>query len=91
MIMRWINNEQYICFNIAELFAWQDELDKYEYENQEKAWELFNDFLWEAENQLEYSEEFIRELEKIHNDIESGIGLKRFVSLEDLERSLDDG
>ena len=48
-------------------------------------------FLWEAENQLEYSEEFIRELEKIHNDIESGIGLKRFVSLEDLERSLDDG
>ena len=90
MIMRWINNEQYICFNIEELFAWQDELDKYEYENQEKAWELFNDFLWEAENQLEYSEEFIRELEKIHNELESDIGLRRFVSLEDLKKELND-
>ena len=67
MIMQWIDNKQYICFDIKELFAWQDALDEIEDSDFHKcpSWILFNDFLAEAENQLEYSEEFIRELESI--------------------------
>ena len=66
-MMRWIDNKQYICFDIKELFAWQDALDELEGSDFPKceSWVLFNDFLAEAENQLEYSEEFIHELESI--------------------------
>lgn len=78
MMMRWVDNKQYICFDIEELFAWQDELDKYEFENQEKAWELFNDFLWEAECQLEYSEEFLRKLEDIEKEMKQGLKIKHY-------------
>ena len=71
MIQRYINKKQYVCFDINELFAWQDALDEIEKEPS-KAWNLFNDFLDEAENQLEYSEEFIKEMEEIHKKVESG-------------------
>lgn len=77
-MMRWIDNKQYICFDIEELFAWQDELDKYEFKNQEKAWELFNDFLWEAECQLEYSKEFLRKLEDIEKEMKQGLKIKHY-------------
>lgn len=81
MIQRWINKKQYVCFSIDELFAWQDSLDEIEKEPF-KAWNLFNDFLDEAENQLEYSEEFIKEMEEIHKKVESG-DYSDFVSFED--------
>ena len=32
MIQRYINNKQYVCFDINELFAWQDALDEIEKE-----------------------------------------------------------
>lgn len=82
MIQRWINEKQYVCFSIDELFAWQDSLDEIEKEPS-KAWNLFNDFLDEAENQLEYSEEFIKEMEEIHKKVESG-DYSDFVKVEDL-------
>ena len=73
MIQRWINKKQYICFSIDELFSWQDRLDELEEnDNESLAWDLFNDFLNEAENQLEYSEEFLREMEEIHKKVENG-------------------
>ena len=53
MIQRWIDKKQYICFSIDELFSWQDKLDELEEnDNESLAWDLFNDFLNEAENQL---------------------------------------
>ena len=73
MIQRWINKKQYICFSIDELFSWQDKLDELEEnDNESLAWDLFNDFLNEAENQLEYSEEFLREMAEIHKKVENG-------------------
>ena len=63
MIQRWIDKKQYICFSIDELFSWQDRLDGLENDKSE-AWELFDDFLNEAESHLEYSEEFIGENKK---------------------------
>ena len=73
MIQRWINKKQYICFSIDELFSWQDRLDELEEnDNESLAWDLFNDFLNKAENQLEYSEEFIKEMEEIHKKVENG-------------------
>lgn len=71
MLQKWIDKKQYICFSINELFYWQDRLDEVE-NDKSKAWELFDDFLNEAENQLEYSEEFIKEMEEIHKKVESG-------------------
>lgn len=78
MIQQYIDKKQYICFSIDELFKWQDRLDEIE---KEQAWELFNNFLDEAENVLEYSEEFIRELERIHEKITKG-DLSDFVKYE---------
>lgn len=71
MIQKWIDKKQYICFSIDELFCWQDRLDSIE-DEPSKAWKLFDDFLWEAENHLEYSEEFIKEMEEIIKKVESG-------------------
>lgn len=71
MIQRWIDKKQYICFSIDELFSWQDKLDKLENDKSD-AWDLFDDFLNEAESHLKYSKEFINELEKIHRKVESG-------------------
>lgn len=71
MLQKWIDKKQYICFSINELFYWQDRLDEVE-NDKSKAWELFDDFLNGAENQLEYSEEFIKEMEEIHKKVESG-------------------
>ncbi len=71
MLQKWIDKKQYICFSIDELFVWQDSLDEIEKEPS-KAWNLFNDFLDEAENQLEYSEEFLKEMEEIHKKVENG-------------------
>lgn len=67
--MQWINKKQHICFDIDELFAWQDALDEIE-KTPEKAWDLFDDFLWEAEDQLEFSEDFLKELEEIAKDVD---------------------
>ena len=73
MLQKWIDKKQYICFSIDELFSWQDKLDELEEnDNESKAWDLFNDFLNEAESHLEYSEEFINELQKIHQKVEDG-------------------
>lgn len=69
MFMQWINKKQHICFDIDELFAWQDALDEIE-KTPEKAWDLFDDFLWEAEDQLEFSEDFLKELEEIAKDVD---------------------
>ena len=71
MIQRWIDKKQYICFSIDELFSWQDRLDELENDKSE-AWDLFDDFLNEAESHLKYSEEFIKEMEEIHKKVESG-------------------
>lgn len=71
MIQRWIDKKQYICFSIDELFSWQDRLDELENDKSE-AWDLFDDFLNEAESHLEYSEEFIKEMEEIHKKVKSG-------------------
>ena len=46
-----------------EIFAWQDKLDAIE-DEPEKAWELFNDFLNECEDQLELNPEFIKQLDE---------------------------
>ena len=71
MIQRWIDKKQYMCFSIDELFSWQDRLDELENDKSE-AWDLFDEFLNEAESHLEYSEEFIKEMEEIYKKVESG-------------------
>lgn len=70
MRQQWIDKKQYICFSLDELFAWQDALDELEDEEclKCKCWSLFNDFLCEAENQLEFSEEFVKKLEDIEKE-----------------------
>ena len=88
MIQRWINEKQYICFSIDELFSWQDRLDKLE-NDKSKSWYLFDEFLNEAENQLEYSEEFIKEMEEIHKKIENG-DYSDFVKVDFYEDLFDD-
>lgn len=88
MIQRYINNKQYVCFDINELFAWQDALDEIEKEPS-KAWNLFNEFLDEAENQLEYSEEFIKEMEEIIKKVQDG-DYSDFVRVESLEDLFND-
>lgn len=82
MLQKWINKNQYVCFSIDELFSWQDRLDELE-NNKSQAWDLFDDFLNEAESHLEYSEEFINELEKLHQEVEDG-NYVRFESYDDL-------
>ena len=73
MIQRWIDKKQCICFSIDEFLSWQDKLDELEKnDNESEAWDLFNDFLNEAESHLEYSKEFIKEMEEIHKKVESG-------------------
>lgn len=84
----YINKKQYVCFDINELFAWQDSLDEIEKEPS-KAWNLFNDFLNEAENQLEYSEEFIKEMEEIIKKVQDG-DYSDFVKVESLEDLFDE-
>ena len=81
MLQKWIDKKQYICFSIDELFSWQDRLDKLENDKSE-AWDLFDEFLNEAESHLEYSEEFIDELQKIHQEVEDG-NYERFEELDD--------
>ena len=81
MLQKWIDKKQYICFSIDELFSWQDKLDKLE-NNKSEAWDLFDEFLNEAESHLEYSEEFINELQKIHQEVEDG-NYERFEELDD--------
>ena len=84
MIQKKIDKKQYICFSIDELFSWQDRLDELEENDNEcEAWDLFNDFLDEAESHLEYSEEFLKEMEEIHKKVENG-DYSDFVEIEDL-------
>jgi len=55
---------QYVEISIHEIFAFQDKLDAVK-DNPEKVWEVVDDFFWEAENQLELSPNFIKELQEI--------------------------
>ena len=72
--MKYFDGKQHICFSIDELFAWQDRLDELDiYQGwRHPAWKLFDEFLNEAEDQLEYSDEFLAEMEEIHRKIEAG-------------------
>ena len=65
MFQRWIDGKQHICFDIDELFAWQDALDEIE-DQEHPAWKLFDAFLWDSECKLEFSEEFLKEMQEIH-------------------------
>lgn len=55
---------QYVEISIHEIFAFQDKLDAVK-DNPEKVWEVVDEFFWEAENQLELSPKFLKELQNI--------------------------
>ena len=58
---------QYVEISIHEIFAFQDKLDAVK-DNPEKVWEVVDDFFWEAENQLELSSGFLKQLEELTED-----------------------
>lgn len=80
MHQKWLP-EQHIIISMDELFAWWDKLDNLQ-NTPEKAFKLFEEFLEECEDQLEYSPDFIDELERLDLD-------KDFVKV-DLETLFDD-
>lgn len=55
---------QYVEISIHEIFAFQDKLDAVK-DEPEKVWQVVDDFFWEAENQLELSPNFLKELQNI--------------------------
>ena len=57
MFQKYINGKQHICFDIDELFMWQDKLDFIE-DQDHPAWKLFDEFLWESECKLEFADSF---------------------------------
>ena len=71
MFQKYIDGKQHICFGIDELFKWQDKLDEIE-DQQHPAWQLFDQFLWNAEGLLEFSPAFIAEIEEIALKIQNG-------------------
>lgn len=71
MFQKYIDGKQHICFDIDELFKWQDKLDVIE-DQQHPAWQLFDQFLWNAEGLLEFSPAFIAEMEEIALKIQNG-------------------
>lgn len=58
---------QYVEISIHEIFAFQDKLDAVK-DNPDKVWEVVDDFFWEAENQLELSPGFLKELMGLTED-----------------------
>ena len=54
---------QFVEISMHEIFAFQDRLDTVK-DNPEEVWEIVDDFFMEAENQLELSPGFIRELKE---------------------------
>ena len=88
MFQRWIDGKQHICFDIDELFSWQDALDEIE-DQDHPAWKLFDAFLWDSECKLEFSEEFLKEMQEIHDKIEAG-DYSDFVKLENCGDLFDD-
>ena len=71
MFQKYINGKQHICFDIDELFMWQDKLDSIE-DQDHPAWKLFDEFLWESECKLEFADSFLEEMEVIIRQVESG-------------------
>lgn len=71
MFQKYINGKQHICFDIDELFMWQDKLDSIE-DQDHPAWRLFDEFLWESECKLEFADSFLEEMEVIIRQVESG-------------------
>lgn len=71
MFQKYIDGKQHICFDIYELFKWQDKLDAIE-DQQHPAWQLFDQFLWNAEGLLEFSPAFIAQMEDIALKIQNG-------------------
>ncbi len=55
---------QFVKISIDEIFAFQDKLDAVR-DEPEKVWQVVDSFFEEAENQLEVSPNFLRELQKI--------------------------
>ncbi len=80
MFQKYINGKQHICFDIDELFMWQDKLDAIE-DQEHPAWKLFDQFLWDAEGLLEFSPAFLAEMEEITLKIQNG-DLSDFVPYE---------
>ena len=58
---------QYVEISIHEIFAFQDKLDAVK-DNPKKVWEVVDEFFWEAENQLELSPKFLKELQNISEE-----------------------
>lgn len=55
---------QFVKISMDEIFAFQDKLDAVR-DKPEKVWQVVDAFFDEAENQLELSPNFLRELQKI--------------------------
>ena len=55
---------QFVKISMDEIFAFQDKLDAVR-DEPEKVWQVVDAFFDEAENQLELSPRFLRELQKI--------------------------
>lgn len=55
---------QYIEISIDEIFAFQDKLDAVK-DDPEKVWDVVDSFFWEAEQQLELSPSFLKELAEL--------------------------
>ena len=75
---------QYIEISIHEIFAFQDKLDAVK-DDPEKVWGIVDDFFMEAENQLEMSPNFLKELHELdlENDFTS-------LSINDVDELFDD-
>lgn len=75
---------QYVEISIDEIFCFQDKLDAVK-DDPEKVWDVVDNFFMEAENQLELSPGFLKELQEL--DLE-----KDFVplSIDDIEDLFDD-
>ena len=58
---------QHIEISMHEIFAFQDKLDAVK-DDPEKVWDVVDDFFMEAENQLELSPGFIKELQELDLD-----------------------
>ena len=72
---------QFVKISIDEIFAFQDKLDAVK-NDPEKVWQVVDEFFWEAENQLELSPRFLRELQKIDLEEDS-------IPIEDADELLD--
>lgn len=60
MRQQWMKT-QFIIMSMDEMFCWWDRLDALK-DTPEKAFDLFTEFLEECEDQLEYSIDFIDEM-----------------------------